>query len=152
MSQWTHLAGIIRIDNLMRHMSPMAPIGVDVMKILIKDAPMGSEGGCLAKFVEWPVADSFEEKDHTNVHSAGTYWGDAIISADLRNVGDDDEEIEGIKRWFTGLAKKFWDAKLLMRQAVLEIEVEYKYHRVLHLVDQEENMWIDTTTFKEAEV
>ncbi len=150
MSRWTHLAGIIRIDNLLRHVTPEAPTGMDVMRILLNYAPMGSEGGCLAKFVEWPVADSFEEKDHTNVYSAGTYWGDAIISADLRDVGDDDEEIEGIKRWFTGLAEKFWDAKLLMRQAVLEIDVEYKYSRVLQLVDQEENIWIDTTTPKEA--
>ena len=117
----------------------------------MKDSPMGSEGGCLAKFVEWPVADSFEKKDHTNVYSAGVYWGDAIISADLRDVGDDDEEIDSIKQWFTGLAEKFWDAKLVMRQAVLEIEVEYKYHRVLQLVDQIEDTWIDTTTPKEDE-
>ncbi len=151
MSQWTHLAGIIRIDNLLRRIAPGAPTGVDVMKILMKDAPRGSEGGCLATFVEWPVADSFEEKDHTNVYSAGVYWGDAIISADLRDVGDDDAEIEDIKKWFTGLAKKFWDAKLVMRQAVLEIEVEYKYNRVLQLIDQEENTWIDIRTPKEAE-
>lgn len=151
MSQWTHLAGIIRIDNLLRHVTPEAPNAEDIIRILNEDPPVGSEGGCLFKFVEWPVADSFEEKDHTNVYSAGVYWGDAIISADLRDVGDDNEEIEGIKQWFTGLAKKFWDAKLLMRQAVLEIEVEYKYNRVLHLMDQEENTWIDTTTPKESE-
>ena len=151
MSRWTHLAGIIRIDNLLRRIAPGAPTGVDVMRILMKDSPMGSEGGCLAKFVEWPVADSFEEKDHTNVYSAGVYWGDVIISADLRDVGDDDGEIEDIKQWFTGLAKKFWDAKLIMRQAVLEIEVEYKYHRVLQLVDQIEDTWIDTTTPNEDE-
>jgi len=119
------------------------------MRILLEYAPMGSEGGCLFKFVEWPVADSFEEKDHTNVYSAGAHWGDAIISADLRDVGDDDGEIEDIKQWFTGLARKFWGAKLLMRQAVLEIEVEYKYSRVLHLIDQEENKWVDTITPKE---
>ncbi len=150
MSQWTHLAGIIRLDNLLRRIAPGAPIAKDVIRILLEDAPGGSEGGCLFKFVEWPVTDSFEEKDHTNVYSAGVYWGDAIISADLRDVGNDDEEIEEIKQWFTGLAKKFIDGKLVMRQAVLEIDVEYKYNRVLHLVDQEENTWIDTTTLKEV--
>lgn len=151
MSTWTHLAGIIRFDNLLRRIAFGAPIGEDVIRILREDAPVGSEGGCLFHFIKWPEVDSYKEKDHTNVHEGGIYWGDAIISADLRDVGDDDEEIEKIKQWFTGLAEKFWDAKLVMRQAVLEIEVEYKYQRVLHLTDQIENTWIDTTTFKENE-
>ena len=153
MSRWTHLAGIIRIDNLLRRMAPRAPTAEDVIRILLEDAPMGSEGGCLIHFIEWPEIDNdnYKEKDHTNVYGSGIYWGDAIISADLRDVGDDDEELESIKKWFTGLATKFWDEKLVMRQAVLEIEVEYKYQRVLHLTDQIENTWIDTTTLKEAE-
>lgn len=150
MSRWTHLAGIIRIDNLMRHIIARAT-AEDVIRIILEDAPEGSEGGCLLSFTNWPTAETFSEKDHTNVYSAGTYWGDAIISADLRDVGDDDEEIEAIKEWFTGLAKKFWDATLLMRQAVLEIDVEYKYSRILSLIDQKENTWTDTTTPKEAE-
>ncbi len=151
MSRWTHLAGIIRIDNIMRRIARSAPTAEDVIRILKEDAPMGSEGGCLLHFVEWPEVDSYEKKDHTNIHESGVYWGDAIISADLRDIGDDDEEIEGIKQWFTGLAKKFWDAKIIIRQAVLEIEVEYKYQRVLHLIDQVENKWIDTTTIKEVD-
>ncbi len=151
MSQWTHLAGIIRIDNFKRLIAPGAPTAEDVIRILLEDAPVGSEGGCNLHFIEWPEVDDYKEKDHTNIHEGSVYWGDAIISADLRDVGRDDGEIEEIKQWFTGLAKKFWDAKLLMRQAVLEIDVEYKYQRVLHLEDQEENRWIDITTFKEAE-
>ncbi len=150
MSQWTHLAGIIRIDNLLRRIAPGAPTAKDVIRILLEDAPVGSEGGCHFHFVKWPEVDDYKEKDHTNVHEGGIYWGDAIISADLRDVGDDDE-IEKIKQWFTDLAKKLWDGKLIIRQAVLEIEVEYKYNRVLHLVDQEENTWIDTITLKTEE-
>ncbi len=149
MSQWTHLAGIIRIDNMLRLIAFGAPTAEDVMKILLEDAPVGSEGGCQLHFIKLLEIDFSKEKDHTNVYEGGLYWGDAIISADLRDVGNDDEEIEAIKQWFTGLAKKFWDAKLGMRQAVLEIDVEYKYQRVLHLVDQEENTWIDTTTLRE---
>ena len=150
MSRWTHLAGIIRVDNLARLVTPNAPTAEDVIRILNEDPPVGSEGGCLFKFVEWPVAESFAEKDHTNVHSSGLYWGDAIISADLRDVGDVDDEIWKITQWFKDLAGKFWAAKLVMRQAMLEIEVEYKYSRVLSLVDQEENEWVDTTTLKEV--
>lgn len=151
MSRWTHLAGIIRIDNIMRRITPGASTAEDVIRLLLEDAPVGSEGGCLFHFHKWPVVDDSTKDDHTNLYEGAVYWGDAIISADLRDVGDDDEEMEDIKQWFTGLAKKFWDAKMLMRQAVLEIEVEYKYNRVLHLLDQEENTWIDTTTFKETE-
>lgn len=151
MSQWTHLAGIIRIDNLLRRIAYNPPTAEDVIKILLEDAPTGSEGGCLFHFVKWPEVDSYKEKDHTNLHEGGIYWGDALISADLRDVGDDDGEIEEIKQWFMGLAKKFLDGKLTIRQAVLEIEVEYKYHRVLNLVDQQENTWIDTLTLKEGE-
>jgi len=149
MSQWTHLAGIIRIANLLRRVAFGAPIGEDVIRILLEDAPVGSEGGCQLHFIKWPEIN-VGKKDHTNVYEGGVYWGDAIISADLRDVGDDDKEIEAIKKWFTGLAQKFWDAKLIMRQAVLEIDVEYKYQRVLQLIDQQENMWIDTTTPKEV--
>lgn len=150
MSQWTHLAGIIRLDNLLRRMAYNPPTAEDVIRILLEDAPVGSEGGCQFHVIEWPEVDSYKEKDHTNVHEGGVYWGDAIISADLRDVGDDSGEVEYLRVWFTGLAKKFWDAKLVMRQAVLEIDVEYKYNRVLQLVDQTEDTWIDTTTFKEG--
>lgn len=151
MSQWTHLAGIIRIDNLTRLLAPRSTTAEDVIRLLLEDAPVGSEGGCLFHFHKWPVVDDYTKDDHTNLYEGAVYWGDAIISADLRDVGRDDDEIRKITEWFKGLAKKFWDAKLLMRQAVLEIEVEYKYSRVLHLIDQEGNMWIDTTTPKEAE-
>ncbi len=151
MSQWTHLAGIIRIDNLLRRMTPQAPDANTVMKILQEDAPMGSEGGCQLHFIKWPEIEFSKEKDHTNVYEGGIYWGDAIISADLRDVGRDDGEIEEIKQWFTGLAKKFIDRQLIIRQAVLEIEVEYKYSRILSLIDHADNTWTDTTTPKKAE-
>jgi len=151
MSRWTHLAGIIRLDNLLRRIAPNAPTAEDVIRVLLEDAPVGSEGGCLFHFVKWPEVDDYDDKDHTNVYEASIYWGAAIISADLRDVGDDEAEIEDIKQWFTGLAKKLLDAKLIIRQAILEIEVEYKYNRVLQLIDQVENEWVDTTTFKEAE-
>ncbi len=151
MSRWTHLAGIIRIDNILRSMTPEAPTAEDVIRILLEDAPVGSEGGCLFHFHKWPIVDDYKEENHTNIYESVIYWGDAIISADLRDVGDDDEEIEAIKQWFTGLAKKLFEAKMTIRQAVLEIEVEYKYNRVLQLIDQEENKWSDTTTPKETE-
>ena len=151
MSRWTHLGGIIRLDNMLRLLKNGAPTAKDVIKILLEDAPKGSEGGCNFHFVEWPTEDDYKKRDHTNVCSGAIYWGDAIISADLRDVGNEEKEIEAIKQWFTGLAKKFKDGHLMMRQAVLEIEVEYKYNRVLYLIDQEANTWGDTTTLKEAE-
>jgi len=143
MSQWTHLAGLIRIDNLLRRMSATSPTKIDVMRILLEDAPVGSEGGCHLYFHEWPEAKDYDDKDHTNVHEGGTFWGDVIVSADLRDIGDE-EDIKKIKAWFMGLNKKFWDASLMTRQATLQIEVEFQYWNVLTLKDTPNNTWIDT--------
>lgn len=144
MSQWTHLAGIIRLDNLRRRVAFNAPTEDLVMKILLEGAPRGSEGGCSVYFHEWPETKNYDEKDHTNIHEGSTYWADVIISADLRDVGDNEEDIEKIKAWFTGINKKLWDAKLITRQAVLQIEVEYKYWDILTLEDPQDNKWIIT--------
>ncbi len=151
MSQWTHLAGIIRIDNLLRIISPTSPKKADIMKILLEDAPTGSEGGCNLYFHEWPETKDYDNKDHTNTYEGSIFWGDVIISADLRDVGDKEEDIEKIKAWFIGLNKKLWDARLITRQATLQIEVEYKYWNVLTLKDTENNTWIDTKLPMEAE-
>jgi len=144
MSQWTHLAGIIRLDNLLRRVAFNAPAEDLVMKILLKDAPVGSEGGCSFYFHKWPEAKNYDEKDHTNIHEGSTYWADVIISADLRDVGDNEEDIEKITQWFMDLAQKLWKSKLLIRQAVLEIEVEYKYWEIVNLKEQQDNKWIIT--------
>ena len=151
MSQWTHLAGIIRIDNVLRRITTTSPTKIDVMKILLEDAPVGSEGGCNFYFHVWPEAKHYDDKDHTNVHDGSTFWGDVIISADLRDVGNKEEDIEKIKAWFMSINKKLWKASLMTRQATLQIEVEYKYWDMLTLKDVKDNKWVDTKIPMEAE-
>lgn len=121
MSRWTHVAGIIRIDSIMRHLKPvMEP---DLGRIIswedMCDAdeedsivPIGSEGS-----LHW----SFEETGSTSSVS----WGNLHISGDLRDYEDDEAIIEWIK---SSTQSNDW----FIRQAIITIEVEGNAIKVLH--------------------
>lgn len=122
MSRWTHLAGIVRIDHLLTKFSEK-----EVLKVFKKDVPRGSEGPALLHVHAWrrvPLEghnwDAVDEVTESSV-----YWGDLIVVGDLRDVGNDLEEVKRIGEWFQGRCAALKEVPLtLVRQAVLQIEIE----------------------------
>jgi len=160
MSQWTHLAGIIRLDNIG---GAMVRFTTDRKNEKIKEAvakalgntcnydspveawdhctvPCGSEGSLQYKV--FPNSDSDEDN-----HALS--WGYAVIWADLRDFGS--EDVPKIEKWFQeGLAKlekpegfnpldqmdmlekaEYMLSVFSIREAVLNIDVESQPRTIL---------------------
>jgi len=112
MSQWTHVAGIIRVDSFWGII--MQPDQTaELLRRIFKDPPKGSEGA--AKI------DMLITREHNSMS-----WGHLCISGDLRNVGETEEDIQSIVTWFKDCLGQFPANKLMARDAVLSIEIEYK--------------------------
>lgn len=164
MSQWTHVAGIIRLDSLGATIV-MGPTSIKRQKIeeaVAKamgntcdyesepeeweqcNVPRGSEGS-----LQYNVFPNSDKDDHA------LSWGYAVIWGDLRDFGE--EDVPGIQDWFQkslerlqkpegfnpleemGMDEK-WDYMLhsfLIRQAVLSVRVEYGERTIL--------LWDDDT-------
>lgn len=108
MSQWTHVAGVVRVDS---------PWGIIVqpdrtqgllMKIF-SEPPTGSEGPAHIGITKTRECPSLS-------------WGYVSIAGDLRDF----EDARGIVDWFEACLCQFADAKLIVRDAVLSIEIEDK--------------------------
>jgi hypothetical protein len=124
MSQWTHINGQIRIDD-MRFLESEGAL--KVKKILGNtfdwnsteeeeeecSVPYGSEGSLQYIIYENP-----------NLHHLAAYV--VSVYGDLRDFGDD-EDVEKVKKWFTSVI----DSSII-RQAILEIDVEGKGGIILY--------------------
>jgi hypothetical protein len=114
-SQWTHVAGIVRVDTLMGIVINKNP-EVELRRLFEPNLPEGSEG---------PIKLSFIETREYN----SMCWGLVAISGDLRDRGD--EYVQDIARWMNNVAKEMKQEGLLIRDAVLAIDVEYGPRYVL---------------------
>lgn len=139
MSRWMHLAGIVRIDHF--SLNRFGELETDeVIKVFTENMPRGSEGPPLFHAHQW-VKKSMEDHDWdaTDELSEGSlYWGDFYVSADLRDKGDTDDDILEVIGWFKNacleLKKRCRGA--MVRQAILQIEVEYKRTTILSLTGE----------------
>jgi len=153
MSQWTHLAGIIRLDNLGAGMVrlPTARKNEKIKQAVVKalgntcdydsleaawqccTVPSGSEGSLQYKVL--PNSDSDED-----IHALS--WGYAVIWADLRDRGS--EDVPEIEKWFQdslaklmkpegfgpsgemGMSEKaeYLLSAFLIREAILSVDIE----------------------------
>lgn len=122
MSQWTHVAGLIRVDAL-RGIAPKgSPINPDLEAILgpistyyrpnsASTLPTGSEGS-----LEYKVIES----EHENSLASYTVaiWGD------LRDYGSVDAILDWLNKTFAGL---------MIRSGIVEVDVEFdRQHVLLH--------------------
>ena len=123
MSQWTHVAGLVRVDSL-------DGLGVhrdtsETLRSIIEASgvPVGSEG---------PVRTSLQRTREDSSLS----WGHISIWGDLRDYGDA-SDVEELCHWFRQLCQHLLQAHYVIRQAVLAVEVEGQPPFVLHadLVD-----------------
>lgn len=130
MSIWTHVNGSIRIDDMRfgsksrveKIKEVLGPIlnwdaiwDQDGAEELTTSLPTGSEG-------------SLEYSIYENPHESSLAAYVVSIWGDLRSYDDIDE----IKAWFEKVLGSF-----MVRQAVLEVEVEYGPHKVFIYQDQE---------------
>jgi len=110
MSRWTHVAGIIRVDQL--------PIGIpqlseeDVIAMFAENAPQGSEGGL--------VFNVFRTQVITPTGFPAV-WGSVAITGDLRDFDD----YKKIEEWLQALPPKLEKHQALIRNAAINIDVEY---------------------------
>lgn len=84
MSKWTHVAGVVRYDDLLRN-----PIEAykEIKRIeeLYKNTPQGSEGGLV-----YSIENRHRYEQNENVTSYGAHLCDVSFSGDLRDFGEDD--------------------------------------------------------------
>lgn len=140
MSQWTHVAGIIRLDGG----GPILGMSALDEAILINEAlsesplPSGSEG---------PINYSFHYHGQDNIvsgfASASAYRGAIAIWGDLRDYGEGQEEIDKIVDWFTWLKNKFNGSRELpfwVRDGILVIDVEFTKNKIILVDDGEKGL------------
>lgn len=111
MSIWTHIAGIIRID----HLPILGTLTEATVETIIKaGAPRGSEGGLDVKTVKTQVWDKM---------GGPAVWGYVSFVGDLRDFGEEDVQ-KIIPGWLNNVLASFNIVKALIRQGIVEVEVE----------------------------
>lgn len=132
MSQWTHVAGVIRIDDFgsISHEELQKIIGKTVKFTSSLSVwneydtapelftPTGSEGG-----IEYIIYDNPEKSDMNRYN--------IMIIGDLRDYDD----ANAIKAWFENI---LYGNGLMIRDAVISIDVEYK-NKIVMTYKEESN-------------
>lgn len=116
MSIWTHVAGVIRVDD---YSVVLGEKSSSLRDTFIRNTwhhpningnmPTGSEGSLDVEIIERPEQDGME------------YMKTVTIFGDLRDFGKDDLDI--IKNWWKDLAKRLAPS-CGIRQAILEVNPE----------------------------
>jgi len=110
MSQWTHVAGCIRIDDIGSAMTGISSMGRFVMALGSFAPPEGSEGPLQVRIVETGSGHSLS-------------WGLAYIWGDLRDYND----VQEIFEWAKAIC-----GQLMVRQCVIAVDVEGGGSYVIH--------------------
>lgn len=141
MSQWTHVAGIIRLDGGGPIMGMSKHDEEQLVSELLSSSPLpsGSEG---------PIQYSFHHHGQDSAHgaaiaSSSAYRGAIAIWGDLRDYGKSQEEIDKIVDWFAWLVKKFNGTREMpfwVRDGVLSIAVEYAKCKIILVDDGEKGL------------
>lgn len=127
MSNWTHVSAIVRLNNIKlaminphklmqanvirdlhgAHKLDPAQESIDeVLECFNKDVPTGSEGPLKVALNIWPTTEDYREScSTTHVYKGGMYWGDVVISGDLRDYHTPDEIADWLKECCTNLPK-----------------------------------------------
>jgi len=143
MSQWTHLAGTIRVDGFTLDPEQRANLAGTIRACVgptcgfadqeeswsaVEDAkmvPLGSEGSARWKWQPY-------ERD------SSVMLGQINIWADLRGVGEDPAAtVEEMRLWVEKICSNLKKASLSVRDAVLMVNIEYKGQWVVYLKEEE---------------
>lgn len=112
MSQWTHIAGIIRYDDLMRDRAQAHKEMLIIEDEFFRDAPHGSEGP-----MEYTIIPTHEYKQDGNVTSYGSGLCDVAFGGDFRDFSQ--EDWPKLREWFD---KATTSEGLDVRQGVILIQ------------------------------
>lgn len=133
MSQWTHICGTIRLDSFARIINPGFDGEQAVQGIL----------GPMSTYSEWRddcrLPNGSEGSLQYGIHvydnnENGLYWASLTFWGDLRDFGLG--EVEGVRTWWENTLDSLAKAHLTIRQAVLQIEIEYQDDAII-LTDRE---------------
>ena len=135
MSRWTHIAGIVRYDDLMRNKSEAFREMKRIEHEYFTFAPHGSEGP-----MDYTILPTHEYEQDGNVTMHGSGLCDIAFSGDFRDFHEngDGSEYDGswkqLEEWFEKITK---DEGLDTRQAVLLIEDDYGKQKILTYKQEE---------------
>ena len=148
MSQWTHVAGIIRIDSMMELLGPgldmtrqilLQRLGFawdydDLGNELVNDVvdnspvPFGSEGS-----VQYDIVKTRPEE---GIGKHCLSWGYIAIHGDLRDFDDPNQ----IYEWLFNALSTINDDGMGFRQAIVTIDVEYQKQYIIFLDPEEQKL------------
>ncbi len=123
MSQWTHIAGIIRVDSIHHILQHVArgqiqkelaqvlgkPVDYDSLNDGESTLPMGSEGS-----LQYTVTEV--DSDY------GPCWGHVALWGDLRDYEDE----KAIHEWLYDILEELKKRNYIIRQCIVHIDVEYQ--------------------------
>lgn len=115
MSKWTHIAGTIRIDQLLVGIKQLTE--EDIVTMLQADAPSGSEGGLKITANRTQIIKVSSIK----VSSFEAVWGSVTFVGDLRDF----EDTKKVENWLKQIPEKLKKHQAMIRQAAISIDVEY---------------------------
>ena len=120
MSQWTHITGCLRIDDMTKIFSNVSFIDDNFKKSLIENSPQGSEGGLDFTFKKGK--------------SGCTNTDNIFFYGDLRDFGEKDLiKIEKFVKWIQDYLKD----NVMIRQLDICCDIEGKEERVYFREEQE---------------
>lgn len=137
MSQWTHVAGIIRLDGAgpLMGMSKEDEIKNLSSRLIRSPFPFGSEG---------PVQFHFEHHGDDGPGHSSAYRGALMFWGDLRDF--EEEDTEKIIQWLDWIVRQMGPFKIdrdfpwIVRQLVASIDVEFTKHKILVYFDPEKGL------------
>ena len=131
MSQWTHVAGTIRLDSIFHQnferrvrLAFDTPVSYEDMGRTETRVPMGSEGS-----IQYAVTRSGYEKENTISATCCvlSMWGD------LRDRGDD--LVPDVCEWIKEALERLPD--MYVRQLVIQVEIEFGNTYIIRMVNDE---------------
>jgi len=117
LSIWTHVVGIIRFDAI--PIPGCFPSIKEVGQYFNEGVPEGSEGPLQFKVIKYPPSEY-----------GSVLYCKVIIWGDLRDFGLTD--VPKIIGWIERSCKKCTDNYLIIRQGVIQIQVEYGPVIIMH--------------------
>jgi len=118
MSNWTHISGIIRIDQLPIFNENIIFTEEKLTNLIKENSPYGSEGGLVFSTKKTQVIEHFGN----NCMSASVVWGLISFAGDLRDRDIDD--LPNIIKWLENIPKKLNNYCAYIRQGIVSIEIE----------------------------
>jgi len=128
MSNWTHIAGVIRIDHFAYGVRPL--LENEAKDIISEGSPIGSEGGLtfIANRTQVIRPSGFD-----------LVWGSVSFVGDLRDFSI--EDLPKITKWLEEIPGRLEERQGCIRQGIVLVEIEETEEERIFIFDVEEEAW-----------